>query len=104
MFTLVGIVVGCGLYWLREWVRWLYAVIEIVFGIAAIYSAAPVIEGGSFGQSAFGQFPFGGVPTVKRITVVGAIYLLVRGLDNWDKAMEKSPCWKRLRAKVIPRP
>jgi hypothetical protein len=104
MFTLFGFACGCVLYWLREWVRWLYAVIEIVFGIGALYSAAPVIEGGGFSQS-FDQFYFGGAPTVKIITVIGAVYLIVRGLDNWDKAMEKSPCWKRFRAKVgIPRP
>lgn len=83
--------------------KWLYAVIEIVFGIGALYSAAPVTEGGSFSQP-FGQLQFGGATTVAIITVIGAVYLIVRGLDNWDKAMEKSRCWNWLRAKVgIPR-
>jgi hypothetical protein len=104
MFALFGFACGCLLYWLRERVKWLYAVIEILFGIGALHSAAPVTEGGSFSQS-FGQFEFGGVTRVAIITVIGAVYLIVRGLDNWDKAMEKSRCWNRLRAKVgIPRP
>ena len=104
IFTLLGFACGCLLYWLRERVKWLYAVIDIVFGIGALYNAAPVTEGGSFSES-FDQFAFGGVTKVATITVIGAIYLIVRGLDNWDRAMEKSPFWRRLRAKVgIPRP
>jgi hypothetical protein len=103
MFTLFGSACGCLLYWLRERVRWLYAVVEIVFGIGALYSAAPVTKGGDFSQD-FGHFEFGGTTTVAIITVIGAVYLIVRGLDNWDKAMEKSRCWNWLRAEFgIPR-
>lgn len=102
MFALIGSVCGCFLFWLREWKKWLYAVIEIWFGLISLYDAAPVFVG-DFDAGDFSG-DMGGAATVAKVTVVGAIYLIVRGLDNWDKAMTKAPCWEWFRAKIgIPR-
>jgi hypothetical protein len=91
------VVAACGFYWLREQCRIAYAIIEIVLGCCALYSAAPVTEGGSFSQ-AFDQFSFGGITKIQYITIVGAVYFIIRGLDNLDKGLQGVAAWNALRS------
>jgi hypothetical protein len=56
-----------------------------------------VTEPGKFSQ-AFDQYYFGGFTRLQYLTVIGAIYLVIRGLDNLDKGLQKSATWNALRA------
>ena len=97
IFTFAGFVIACLLYLLREWCRVAYAAIEILVGGWALYSSAPVTEPSKLSQ-AFDQSHFGGFTRVQYLTIIGAIYLVIRGLDNLDKGLQKSAMWNALRA------
>jgi hypothetical protein len=97
IFTLVGLVVACWFYLLREWCRVAYAAIGIFAGLCALYNSTPVTELGRFSQP-FDQLHFGGFTNIQYLTIIGAIYLIVRGLDNLDKGLQTSQRWTILRA------
>ena len=99
ILTLIGVAIAGGFFWLRERVRIVYAVVEIVIGFVAMYESMPIAEGEGFEQS-FGHFYFSGFTNVNLLTIFGAIYLIVRGLDNWDQGLQDSRRWKALRIKL----
>lgn len=70
------------LYFVRKRARWFYAVLEIAGAAAAIYvTTAP-----------------SNLPFVQRVVaIVGAIYFLIRGLDNADQG----GLWKMLRSRSL---
>lgn len=76
---IAAVTVAVILYLVRKNARWLYALIEIAGAILAINVAA-IPSGISFSQRA--------------VTVVGAIYFLVRGLDNAEQGMLWAKLWE----------
>src|SRR2546423_8772648 len=67
IITVLLVALALGLFWLREKRRLLYGMIELCFGISSIWDAV--------GQARLDH--------AKWAVVAGAIYLVVRGLDNW---------------------
>ena len=96
IFTALGVMIAVAFYWLRERKRTFYAIIEIVFGGITLFRSAPVTKGGAFDQS-FDQFSFGGFTQVDYLTIVAAIYLIVRGFDNLNTGLHTSLPWKATR-------
>src|SRR4029077_14362157 len=71
-FVPVALIIAWLLYVLRERIRWLYAITEIIVGIAAI-------------ASYIGSGRPGGLTQL--LTVFGGIYIVVRGLDNFNQGL-----------------
>jgi hypothetical protein len=71
LFCLTWIAVGVGAYWVRSVYQLNYGVLEVVFGVLGIAAAAY-----SLGAS------------TKFITVVGSLYVIVRGLDNMERGLK----------------
>jgi hypothetical protein len=76
------------LYWLREWCRVACATIEILIGFWTLYNSTPVTELERFSRS-LDQFYFGAFTNIQYLTIIAAIYLMVRGLDNLDRAFDR---------------
>ncbi|PTL79104.1 hypothetical protein DAT35_36460 [Vitiosangium sp. GDMCC 1.1324] len=74
----VALASGVGLYWLRKRSRRLYAALELGFALMAAWT--------SLGYSTLLN------ETTKQVSIIGAIYLIVRALDNFaqgQKAVEE---------------
>lgn len=99
LFTLIGFLTAGVFYWVRERLRLLCAVFEICVGTVTMYKAAPTNHGGGFDQP-FGKLAFGGFTNVQYLAIIGAVYLIVRGFDNFDKSLQHCLTWKALRIKL----
>lgn len=71
-FIPVSLVLAYVLYVLRTKVRYAYAVVEIIVGIAAICTSVTVSASSDIGHL---------------VAVLGGIYIVVRGLDNLDTGL-----------------
>ena len=88
---LSGIVVGISLFILRREIRWFYGLIEIVFALFVLYDSAGKGRGdfsSDFG-AAFSKFQF----NLVIIQMFGAIYVLIRGLDNLFQGAPPLRAW-----------
>jgi uncharacterized membrane protein HdeD (DUF308 family) len=94
-FALVGFIAACGLFWTREHYRMFYAFIEIGFGVLALMNATPSFTGGP------------GADIEREITrseshwsivtIAGAIFFIIRGIDNLDRGLAATALWRQLR-------
>jgi hypothetical protein len=75
-----GLVIAIALFWIRESHQKIYGLSEVAVGLFVLYQAFPKGRGGfSSGFSdGFQQFQW----SVVLISTVGAVYIMVRGLDN----------------------
>jgi hypothetical protein len=76
-----GIVLAISLFILRREIRWLYGLIEISFGLYVLWDASGKGRGAfsSDFSDAFSKFQL----AVVVIQTLGAIYVLIRGMDNF---------------------
>ena len=91
-FAALGFCTALILYWIRERLRLLYAVVEIAAGIAALWTTTPTFIAGfsnEFDGADFAQSDL----RLSYVTIAGALYFIVRGLDNLDKALSKHSIW-----------
>jgi len=81
-----GILIALGLYYIRLRVRFLYALIEILFGIVVLSGTSPKVEGG-FSEEFSAEFAR---PSVEFsfAASIAAIYIIVRGLDNMKTGID----------------
>jgi hypothetical protein len=111
------ILVAVGLYWLRERYRLAYGSIELAFGVillgvvvnslsvAQSRACAPIIGGGIFCKPPEGALQL--YPTVSAwIAVAAAVYIMVRGLDNFGEGLAQlsNPKWHTKWRQVFSRP
>jgi hypothetical protein len=88
---LSGIVVRITLFVLRREIRWFYGLIEIVFALFVLYDSSGKGRG-DFGSDfgvAFSKFQF----NIVVIQMFGAIYVLIRGLDNLFQGAPPLRAW-----------
>ena len=90
IFVFCGLLVAAGLFALRLCRLGIYAACEVIFGFAALVGAAPrgrvtaLIDGHAKLLAGF---------QMNAIQAVGAIYIIIRGLDNangWRKESAKA--------------
>jgi hypothetical protein len=89
-----GIVLAISLYVLRREIRWLYGMLEIAFGLVVLWDSSERGRGGfSSGFSDdFAKFKL----TVGVIQTLGAIYVLIRGMDNFAQGYPNlRAIWKK---------
>jgi hypothetical protein len=88
-YILSAIVAALVLFWLRKHFRILYGLIEVAVGVFTLWSQSSVGRGAfSFGFSnGFQTFQW----QIALLATLGAIYIIVRGLDNIDQE------WRALR-------
>ena|SRR5215208_2165857 len=91
-FLLILVLIGLGVffYWLRYKYRLLYGAVEILFsiilmsvGLFPAESYALVIKGPTKSDIVIAA-------VTKFVTLFGAVYIFVRGLDNIDQALPSS--------------
>jgi multisubunit Na+/H+ antiporter MnhB subunit len=81
--VLMAILLAVAFYWLRCRWRLAYAAIEIVSGIGVIVAIGYVPFTFDPDASSFIYFRY----AFHTLTLMGAIYLLVRGLDNLEQSL-----------------
>jgi hypothetical protein len=82
-----GLAIAITLFWVRECHQRIYGLSEIAVGLFVLYQAFPKGRGGfSSGFSdGFQTFQW----SVVLISTVGAVYIMVRGLDNLCNPRQK---------------
>ena len=79
LYIFVGILAACLLFWCRTGKLWMYGLIELGVGLGLMILSINVT--GSFDRSFSRDFDVVRA-TVSWTTYLGAIFVLVRGLDN----------------------
>lgn len=95
-FSLFGITLTCILFWLRDRALKVYVLAEIFAAICALINATPTFTAG-FSSDDFGDGFARSFTKVDYLQIVGAIYFIVRGLDNLNKSLHHLPCWTKVK-------
>lgn len=92
ILTAIFLAGGYAAFLLREWRRTFYSLLEITFGVATAIGSGYALNGGFDGTPP--ADPFG-----LYATLIGGLYVLVRGFDNFDKAVREDGDLEGLRSK-----
>jgi hypothetical protein len=84
----MGVLMALTLFMIRSRFLAIYGVTEVVAGIAVLASNYSVGRGG-FSSGFFAEAVEGSHWNVILITTLGAVYIMVRGIDNCVKGMRK---------------
>jgi hypothetical protein len=91
MIFLSGVIVALSLFFWRLRFRLFYGIIELIFGLYVLYDASSKGHG-AFSSSFSSSFDTFQISVIFTQTF-GAIYVLIRGLDNCLQGL--SPSWRQ---------
>jgi hypothetical protein len=93
LWILATIIAALFFYRLRSRCRWLYGLIELAVGVVILIATFYPAESGLL----LAEQPYWGWGWLvsRSVGVLSGIYVIVRGLDNFDKGMP--PHWARAR-------
>jgi hypothetical protein len=94
-FAGAGLLLACALFWLRGRARVLYALVEIALGMLAVASATPRFTAGFSINDFSSDFALSETHW-SLVTIAGALYFIIRGLDNLDRGLANVAQWRRL--------
>jgi len=89
VWFIVTVLAGVGFYLLRCQIRWLYGLIEIIVALVIMFFASFPVANALYVEGSYG-FGLSAYLTWGVITRLTGVYVLVRGLDNFEVGLPKS--------------